>query len=192
MQLDNLQERAFYIQQSADEGWTVRFMQRMIRTGYYHQVALGSQELIGSDRAKSGNGLARRGSAAPTLSTIGGTARTRLASIRRLLLERYVGYAFVAQRQFVSVGGAERWAELVFFHFVLNRFILIQLGHHDPTTTAQFRLLLDAYIARQPPTVTSQPIGFLIDPNGLVKIQTTSYEPVLPAEEESTLPRSFQ
>ena len=70
-----------------------------------------------------------------------------------MLLEQYVGYAFVAQRQYVSVDGQDRWVELVFFHYVMNRFMLIQLGEHDPAPIAQFRLALDAYLAKQPPII---------------------------------------
>ena len=190
MQLENIQERAFYIQQAADERWTVRFMQRMIRTRYYYQVGLGEMQLMPANEmlaAKPGKRL----TPTPTLSAVGGTARTRLASVKKILLEQYVGYAFVAQRQYVSVAGQDRWAELVFFHFVLNRFVLVQLGEHDPATTAQLRLLLDSYVSRQPLTVDKQPIGLLISQNGGVKIQTSSQESTLPPDEESTLPNQF-
>lgn len=190
MQLNDLQERAFYIQQAADERWPVKFMQRMIDTRYYHQVALGGQELLPSS-PRSTNKSTPQLSPAPTPSAVGGTARTRLATIKKILLERHVGYAFVAQRQFISVAGKDRWAEIVFFHFVLNRFVLVELGEHDPVTTTQFRLLLDGYVAKQPSAVDKLPIGFLVNQAGVVKIQTTSHEPAMPTDEEIILPRQF-
>ncbi len=184
MQLDDRQERAFYIQQAADEQWTVTFLQRMITTRYYYKVALGEQQLIPTARtAKQTQQLSHT-----TLSVESGTARTRLAKIKKQLLERYVGFAFVAQRQFVSVGGQDNWAELVFFHFVLNRFVLVQLGENELVTTTQFRLLLDSYISKQPPTVDTLPVGCLIDRNGKVKIQTTSHELIITPEEEAVFP----
>jgi|GEM_PF-2558315 len=188
MQLQNMPERAFYIHQAADEQWTVRFMQRMIRTRYYHQVGLGELQLLPHAPAVSGKKSASQGFTVPTLSAVGGTARTRLANIKKILLEQYVGYAFVAQRQYVSVAGQDRWAELVFFHYVLKRFVLVQLNEHDLVNTTQFRLLLDAYVARQPPTVDQPPVGLLINQVGTVKTQTTSYEMVLPSDEASALP----
>ena len=191
MQLENLQERAFYIQQAANEQWTVRFMQRMIRTRYYYQVGLGEMQLVPTNDSTSAAMPVKRLASAPTLSAVGGTARTRLANIKKMLLEQYVGYAFVAQRQYVSVAGQDRWVELVFFHFVLNRFVLVQLGETDPATVAQFRMLLDGYIARQPPTVDKQPIGLLVNQNGGVKIQTSSQETVLPLDDQSALPVQF-
>ncbi len=190
MQLKNLAERAFYMQQAADEQWTVRFMQRMVRTRYYYQVGLGERRLLTDDSNSSKRlGQQQSQTSAPTLSAIGGTPRTRLASIRKILLERYVGYAFVAQRQFVSVAGQDRWAELVFFHYVLNRFVLIQLGEHDPTDTAQFQLMLDGYASKQPPTIDKPPIGFLLNKLGQIHISTSSSETVLPANELLTLPQ---
>jgi predicted nuclease of restriction endonuclease-like (RecB) superfamily len=192
MQLKNLAERTFYMQQAADEQWTVRFMQRMVRTRYYYQVGLGERRLLADDSDSSKRlGQQQSQTSAPTLSAIGGTPRTRLASIRKILLEQYVGYAFVAQRQFVSVAGQDRWVELVFFHYVLNRFVLIQLGEHDPTDTAQFQLMLDGYASKQPPTIDKPPIGFLLNKLGQIHIITSSSETVLPADELLTLPQAL-
>lgn len=190
MQLQNVQEQAFYIQQAADEQWTVRFMQRMIRTRYYYQVGLGELRLLphSDDSARKTD---RPLPTSPTPSAIGGTARSRLAGVRKILLEQYVGYAFVAQRQYVSVAGQDRWAELVFFHFVLNRFVLIQLGEHDPVNTAQFRLLLDGYIGKQPPTIDKGPIGFLLDRYGRISVVASSSEIIIPPDELLTLPQTL-
>ncbi|MCY7359807.1 MAG: DUF1016 N-terminal domain-containing protein, partial [Rudanella sp.] len=184
MPLENKQEQAFYIQQAADEQWTVKFLHRMITTRYYYKVALGEQELIPNERT----GRLTQQYSSTTFSVNGKTERTRIARIKKQLLDRYVGFAFVAQRQFVSVGGQENWAELVFFHYVLNRFILIQLGEHDPVTTTHFRLLLDGYMNRQPPTIDTLPIGCLVDQKGLVKIQTTSHELIIAPEEQAVIP----
>lgn len=190
MQLENKQERAFYIQQAADERWPVRILQRLVNSRYYYQTALGEDHLLAGVKkiatlAPAGLSPTQVGSNAPQ------PLRTRLANIRKTLLEQYVGYAFVAQRQYVSVLGHDRWAELVFFQYVLNRFILVQLSEHDPASVAQFRQLLDAYLDKQPPTVSQPPVGFLVDPTGRVKVITSSQEPVLPTDEETSLPRFF-
>lgn len=187
MQIENLQEQAFYLQQAADEQWTVRFLQRMIRTRYYYQVAIGDDELVPTSSPRK---LAAPPPPQLTKVTTSST-RSRLALIKKMLLERYVGFAFIAQRQYVSVAGQDYWAELVFFHLVLNRFVLVQLGEHDPVTTTQLRLLLDTYIARQPPTIDSLPVGLLINQDGLVKVQTTSRELTVQLDDEVVLPRQF-
>ena len=187
MQLENKQERAFYIQQAADERWSVRILQRLVNSRYYYQTALGEDHLLAGIKKIAGSGT---GTSSPTPSTLSHPLplRTRLANIRKNLLEQYVGYAFVAQRQYVSVLRQDNWVELVFFHYVLNRFVLIQLANHDPASIAGFRQLLDAYLDKQPPTMNKYPIGFLINPAGAVKVMTTSYEPVLPPDEGITLP----
>ena len=190
MQLDDPQERNFYIQQAADQRWTVTFMQRMIKNRYYHKSALNEQNLLPVLPDSTGKST-RRVTLTPTLSVSSNKARTRLSGIKKIVLERYVGYAFVAQRQFVSVAGQDQWVELVFFHYVLNRFILVQLGEHDPATTTHLRSLLDSYSIKQPPTIDKPPVGLLINQSGVVMIQTTSQEPVLAPDQEAVLPRHF-
>lgn len=189
MQLQNLQEREFYLHQAADERWTVRVLQRLIRTRYYYQVALGDTQLLAPKTQDAGASPGYR--IAPTLSAVGGTNRTRLANIKKILLESYVGYAFVGQRQFVSVQGIDRWAELIFFHFIINRFLLIQLGEHDPFTLKQFRQLVDAYGMKQPPTVDKPPVGLLINQKGAIMLVTTSHESLLSPDEEAALPQTL-
>lgn len=190
MQLENLQERNFYLHQAADERWPVRLLQQLVRSRYYYQTALGEGHLLaGTTKIVTANGAATGTS--PTLSAVGGTPRTRLANIKKTLLERYVGYAYVAQRQFLSVAGQDRWAELVFFHYVLNRFVLVQLGEHDPVNRAAFTQLVDAYVARQPPQLSTLPIGLLISEKGLIKYITSTSEKSLSIEQTSLLPLSM-
>lgn len=188
MQLENLAERAFYIQQAADERWTVQLLQKLVRSRYYYQTALGEDHLLANTKKIAA--LTATGNS-PTLSAIGGTTRTRLATIKKVLLERYVCYAFVGQRQFVSVAGEDRWAELVFFHVVLHRYIIIELAEHSPSNSAKFRLLLNVYTTKQPPGITNLPIGLLVNQSGSVKYVTTSDEIGLTVDEESTLPHQF-
>lgn len=188
MQLENKQERAFYVHQAADERWTVRMLQKLVRSRYYYQTALGEDQLLADTR--------KLGTTDPTplsqrVSAVGGTPRTRLATIRKILLERHVGYAFVSQRQFISVAGQDRWIELVFFHYVLNRFILVQLAEHDPGSTTILRQLIDTYLDKQTATISKPPIGLLINQAAHVKVVTASAELVLSPNEDASLPRSF-
>jgi predicted nuclease of restriction endonuclease-like (RecB) superfamily len=189
MQLADVQERAFYIQQAADEQWTVRFMQRMIQTRYYHKVVLNEHSLL--PPGTLAEPTKRISKLPPTPPAVPASPRTQLATIKKQLLERYVGYAFVAQRQFVSIDGQDRWAELVFFHYVLGRFVLVQLGDSNTANTARFTALLDAYSKQQAPTIGTLPIGFLIDKQGIVTIHATSHESSLDLYEAATLPRQF-
>ncbi|GAB3900625.1 PDDEXK nuclease domain-containing protein [Spirosoma agri] len=186
MTIKNRQERAFYIQQAADDRWTVRFLQKLVRSRYYYQAALGEESLLSSPKKIVQYAPIPMADQQPT------NYRTRLAGIRKLMLERYVGYAFVAQRQFVSVQGTEQWVELVFFHIVLQRYVLIQLGEHTPSSSASFAQLVDAYITKQPPTLTKSPIGLLIDQQGAVNVISASFEMGLPADERALLPQTLR
>ena len=47
MSLTNTQERAFYLQQAADEQWSVRLLQKLIRSRYYFQIAKGESTFPG-------------------------------------------------------------------------------------------------------------------------------------------------
>jgi hypothetical protein len=74
---------------------------------------------------------------------------------------------------------------------VLGRFVLVLLGDSNTANTAQFISLLDAYSKQQAPTISTLPIGFLVDAQGTVTIQTTSQESSLDPYEAVTLPRQF-
>lgn len=190
MQLENLSERAFYIQRAADEGWTIRILQRLINSRYYYQTALGESHFLAGVKKISASSPDQ---SSPTRPTINKSLplRTRLANIKKSLLEQYVGYAFVAQRQYISTLGQENWAELVFFHFIINRFILIHLDEHDPAGIAHGKRLLDGYVTKQPPTIDKMPVGLLVNQVGAVKILTTSQESALPFDEDCVLPRTL-
>ena len=186
MTIKNRQERSFYIQQAADDRWTVRFLQKLVRSRYYYQAALGEVSLLANTKKIV------QYSPTPMANKQPANYRTRLAGIRKIMLERYVGYAFVAQRQFISVQGNEQWVELVFFHIVLQRYVLIHLGEHTSSVTAGFAQLVDAYITKQPPTLTKAPVGLLIDQQGLVKLIPASFEMGLPVDERALFPQTLQ
>ncbi|AUD06104.1 PDDEXK nuclease domain-containing protein [Spirosoma pollinicola] len=181
MKLKNLQERAFYLNQAADQGWTVKLTQKLIRARYYFQTALGQDQLLENPKKIS--------AAPPPLKEVATLSlRTRLASIKKTLLERHVGYAFVAQRQFISLDGKDNWIELVFFHIILQRFVLVQPGEVGPTSSAAMTRLLDAYFTKQPSAITKPPVGLVIDLQGRVNLHTASFETGLALEEQVLIP----
>lgn len=181
MQLTNSQERAFYLQQAADEQWSVRLLQKLIRSRYYFQIAKGENTFPDKQQISKLTTTAND-SEKDTKNTQ--HRRTRVANLKKVLLERYVGYAFIGQRQYVSVEGQDYWIDLVFYQVVLQRYLLIQLAEHDPAATARFRELADTYKAKLPPGTTSLPIGLLVNKKGIVKIITSANE--LSVQEEFT------
>lgn len=186
MTLENLQERTFYNQQAADESWTVRLLQKLVNSRYYYQVAMGEEHLLDGGRKIASSGLSISYVSQP--AQLVNTRRSKLAIVKKMLLERYVGYAFVGQHQYLSIDGKDRRAELVFFHIVLQRYILVQLGEHNPVDLASFRQLIDAYVNRQPPEMTSPPIGLLVNLTGQIKPVKGSSQPQLSVAESVHLP----
>ncbi|UHG94854.1 PDDEXK nuclease domain-containing protein [Spirosoma oryzicola] len=184
MQIKNLQERAFYMQQAADERWTVKLLQKLVRSRYYYQAALGQDQLLATTKkvVTATNPSHRLTSAQPQ------SLRTQVANLKKTLLERYVGYAFVAQRQFISSDGQDKWIDLVFFHLLLQRFVLVQFAEHNPANSASFAQLVDAYFSKQPPTISKPPVGLLVNNEGTVRLTTVSFESGLPADESALLP----
>lgn len=149
---------------------------------YYYQTALGQDQLLAEPKKVA---------ISPTLSIVSGSTCTRLANVKKILLERYVGYAFVAQRQFISVNRQDQWIELLFFQIVLQRYVLIQLGEHDPSSIALFSQLLDSYLAKQPISIDKPPVGLLINQQGTAKYLTVSFEIILNVDEAAVFPQAF-
>ena len=186
MTLKNLQERAFYNQQAADEGWTVRLLQKLVSSRYYYQVAMGEEHLLAGSKKIALPGLSINNLSQP--SQLVKSKRSKLAIIKKVLLERYVGYAFVGKHQYLSINGEDQWVELVFFHIVLQRYVLVQLGEHNPVDLVSFQQLIDTYVSRQPPEMTVPPIGLLINLTGQIKPVTGSRQPQLSMAESIHLP----
>jgi predicted nuclease of restriction endonuclease-like (RecB) superfamily len=136
--------RAWYESEAAEQGWSVRTLERNISTQYYHRL-LQSQ---GADREAVESEM--KALAAPLqrdklefiknpvvaeflgLALNGGFQESELegaiiTNLQKFLLEMGKGYAFVARQQHIRTELDDFYIDLVFYNYLLKCFVLIDL-----------------------------------------------------------------
>lgn len=150
LQEDNEEARNWYAQESANETWSVRTLQRNISSQYYYRM-LSSQdkapvhqemqqmtealqdklELIKNPIIAEFLGLA------PNSSLYESKLETAIIShLQQFLMELGKGYAFVARQQHIHTEKEDYYIDLVFYNVILKCYVLIdlktsKLSHQD-------------------------------------------------------------
>jgi predicted nuclease of restriction endonuclease-like (RecB) superfamily len=154
LRVENQTARAWYANESAQQGWSVRALDRQIGTLFYERL-LGSQ-----DKAKAGveleaaTHIAAEAPADPrdfirdpyVLEFLGAAAcpalyekdleQGLLSQLQQFLMELGKGFAFVARQKHLRVEGEDCFIDLVFYNYLLKCFVLIdlkvgKLAHQD-------------------------------------------------------------
>jgi predicted nuclease of restriction endonuclease-like (RecB) superfamily len=145
LRIENPVAREWYANESAQQGWSVRALDRQIATLFYERL-LGSQ-----DKAKAGVALeaatnvAAEAPADPrdfirdpyVLEFLGAAASPALyekdleqgllSQLQQFLMELGKGFAFVARQKHLRVESEDCFIDLVFYNYLLKCFVLIDL-----------------------------------------------------------------
>ena len=144
MRIDDEDERDWYMREAANEGWSVRTLNRNIGSQYYHRL-LQTPELkrgevieemhrLTADYKKDRHKFLRNPVVAEFLgfSQEAAYSETNLESaiidhLQKFILELGKGYAFVARQQRIKTDIGEYYIDLVFYNYILKCFLLIDL-----------------------------------------------------------------
>ncbi|KAB7726647.1 DUF1016 family protein [Rudanella paleaurantiibacter] len=174
--IDNQQERHFYLHNAADEGWSYRTLNRLIKSRYYYQVALGEDQLLTTTLA-------------PKKVTKTGTQRSRVAQARQTLLNQ-LGWALVS-RVASELPMSVLKPDVLFFHYRLHRFVGLWVSEATPALSEQIRYQLTEWEQHQPAETSSFPLALLLRGNNEIHLIMTSATPPLSDFETSLLPKSL-
>ncbi len=175
--IENQQERHFYLHSAADENWSYRTLNRLIKSRYYYQVALGEDQLVALP---------------PTLpKKIGETEkrRSRTAQARRILLDK-TGWALV-ERLASGLPMTIVKPDVLFYHYGLQRFVGLWIGETTPALTEQIRRQLSEWQPIQPASVLNFPLALLMNTKNELQLITTATTPQLTESELSQLPKQL-
>lgn len=173
LKIENGQERHFYLHNAADEKWSYRTLNRLIKSRYYYQVALGEEQLLPT----------------PTLSKQVGKEeklRSRVAQIRRALLDQF-GWALV-ERSASGLPMNVLKPEVLFYHYGLQRFVGVWVGEANPSLLETIRRQLAEWHGHQLKLHVHFPLGLLVKAKNEVQFITTHATPPLSEAELSQLP----
>lgn len=174
--IDNQQERHFYLHNAADEGWSYRTLNRLMKSRYYYQVALGEDQLLAIPSA-------------PKKIAKNITQRSRIAQARQTLLSRS-GWALVG-RVASALPMTILKPDILFFHYQLHRFVGLWVKDITPALTEQIRQQLTEWKQHQPVEIPSFPLALLMGENNEVQSIQTSATPPLSEFEKNQLPTSL-
>jgi predicted nuclease of restriction endonuclease-like (RecB) superfamily len=170
-------ERSFYEKQMIAEGWSVRELKRQKNSALFLRLAaskdkseilrLASQGQL----VESPNDLLREPYIFEFLKIPEAThvSETQLETLlcdhlQQFLLELGKGFTFVGRQYRITINNAHYKVDLVFYHRILRRFVLIDLKmdeveHHD---IGQMNLYLGYFAAEENTEGDAEPIGIIL------------------------------
>lgn len=214
MRVKNTQARAWYSDEAATQGWSVRALDRQISTLYYERL-LGSTKQDGV-REEAANKIAAEASTDPrdfirdpyVLEFLGVQPGAGLYEqdieqglidrLQQFLMELGKGFAFVARQKRLQVEGDDFFVDLVFYNYLLKCFVLIdlkigKLAHQD---VGQLDMYVRVFDEQQRGEGDNPTIGLILcsERNAAVakysaladkpQLFASKYQTCLPSEEE--------
>lgn len=136
MRLSNEEERNFYLNEVANEYWSVKELERNIKSGYYKRI-LSTQfpDKIGQTSKfikdpyvlefmgiKDNYGIIERD-----------VENAIISNLQKFLLEMGRGFCFVDRQMHICTETTDFYLDLVFYNYMLKCFVLIDLKNHKLT-----------------------------------------------------------
>ena len=134
--------REWYLQESEDEMWSVRTLDRNIASQYYYRLLQSQNKQEVKDEMKDITTPLQQDNLEfiknPVVAEFLGLSpnadfsETKLESsiishIQKFVMELGKGYAFVARQQHIKTDVGDYFIDLVFYHYILKCFLLIDL-----------------------------------------------------------------
>jgi predicted nuclease of restriction endonuclease-like (RecB) superfamily len=174
---ENELERNFYIQQSINENWSVRELQRQIKSGLFERIALSKDVKGILELAKKGqiiessNDLLKEpfvfeflNLPMPEKLTENQLESQLIDNLEQFLLELGKGFAFIGRQYRISIDNTHFYVDLVFYHRILKCFVLIDLkmGKVNHQDIGQMNLYLNYFKKEENVENDNEPIGIIL------------------------------
>ena len=177
IKMDNDLERSFYQQQSINENWSVRELQRQKDTALFERIALSKDHKGLMTLAQKGQIVETEADIARdpyVLEFLNITEKHRyterhleqkiIDNLQSFILELGKGFAFVGRQFRITLDNTHYRVDLVFYHRILKCFVLFDLKvrevkHHD---IGQMNLYLNYFEAEQNVEGDNPPIGIIL------------------------------
>lgn len=213
LRVEDAGARTWYMNETADQNWTTRALDRQIGTLYYERL-LASQDRL-SVRAEA---AANVGALPQTprdfirdpvmleflgLSNTGKLLESRLEDalighLQSFLLELGKGFAFVARQQRISTESKDFYLDLVFYNYLLQCFVLFELktGELSHQDIGQMDMYVRMYDELRRSPHDNPTVGIILCAqkdksvvrysvlHGNEQLFASKYKVVLPTEEE--------
>ena len=136
MRLDDEEERNFYLKEVANEYWSVKELERNIKSGYYKRI-LSTQfpDKVGqtSSFVKDPYVLEFMGIRDNKEIAEKDVENAIISNLQKFLLELGRGFCFVDRQMRICTETSDFYIDLVFYNYILKCFVLIDLKTHKLT-----------------------------------------------------------
>ena len=136
MRLDDEEERNFYLKEVANEYWSVKELERNIKSGYYKRI-LSTQfpDKVGqtSSFVKDPYVLEFMGIRDNKEIAEKDVENAIISNLQKFLLELGRGFCFVDRQMRICTETSDFYIDLVFYNYILKFFVLIDLKTHKLT-----------------------------------------------------------
>jgi len=133
MRLDSEEERNYYLGETRSQNWTVRVLERNIKTNYYQRLLSTSQNAeneehnVTSEYIKDPYVLEFLGLPESIEGKETVFEKAIIGNLRDFLLEMGRGFSFVARQFRISTETSHFYIDLVFYNYLLKCFVVIDL-----------------------------------------------------------------
>jgi predicted nuclease of restriction endonuclease-like (RecB) superfamily len=157
LRISNTESRDWYAHEAAEQGWSVRALDRQIGTLYYERLLSTQDKAKASVKAEAAENIALSSAPDPrdfirdpyVLEFLGVSQNQAapalyeqdieqglLNQLQKFLMELGKGFAFVARQKHARVEGEDCFIDLVFYNYLLKCFVLVdlkvgKLAHQD-------------------------------------------------------------
>lgn len=130
--LDSSEKREYYMNQSIENGWNTRQLERNIHTLYFERCIDGKNEgYAGAEKVSAhikDPYIFEFLGMSPNESFSEKSIETALIDhLQRFMLELGKGFAFVARQQHIVTDTSDFYIDLVFYNYILKCFVLVDL-----------------------------------------------------------------
>lgn len=130
MRISNEEERNYYLNEVMNENWSVRVLERNIKSGYYKRMLstqLPDKENKALEFVKDPFVLEFMG-ATPNISQLESDLETTIINnLQKFLLEMGKGFSFVGRQMRICTETTDFYIDLVFYNYILKCFVIIDL-----------------------------------------------------------------
>jgi len=169
--------RSFYEQQTIIEKWSVRELKRQKAAMLYERLARSKNKEEILEMARNGQrtvrpeDLIREPFVLDFLKLPEDTGyleselEERLIShLKDFMLELGKGYAFIGRQYRITVGGTPHYVDLVFYHYLLHCFVLIDLKTRrtNPGDVGNMNMYLNYFAEEENSEVENPPVGIVL------------------------------
>ena len=130
MRISDEEERNFYLDEVLAESWSVRALERNIKSGYYKRMLstqLSGKENKSLEFVKDPFVLEFMGIAQDKRQLESDLETAIINNLQKFLLEMGKGFSFVGRQMRICTETADFYIDLVFYNFILKCFVIIDL-----------------------------------------------------------------